>query len=82
MPEQQVWVAFWNHEHGYDMCVFSTPEKAQAWKDEIGLAWWEDETDEPLPVENVGDAYFDMMAEKETENFNVEMVVVDKDGSV
>lgn len=56
-----VFVAVWDHRNGTEVRVFSTYEKMCAWRDEIARSGWEDWFDEPMPTENVGDAYFDRM---------------------
>lgn len=51
----KVWVAMYEHKYGTDVCVFSTEEKALAWRDEIGRDWWSDVSNEEPPVTGIGE---------------------------
>lgn len=60
----------YSHEYGEDLRVFSSQEKADAWKDELGKAYWENKfPDEPMPEENVGTAYFNLQLDRGSEWF-------------
>lgn len=61
MTTENVVVAIYEHRCGADTRVFRSEASAKAWKDDIGGNWWELEfPDEPMPAENVGDAYFEL----------------------
>ena len=38
----KVWVAIYEHEYGHDINVFDSPQKAEAWREEIAREYWDD----------------------------------------
>lgn len=57
---KKVFVAVYEHRHGADVRVFATFAGAQAWKDEIGAAYWTDVSNDPQPEGACGDEYFEL----------------------
>jgi len=64
-------VAVYSNSDGVELRAFDSEEKAIAWKNKIGDAWWEAEFRKtPKPDENeIGRAYFAKMAEKGSSEF-------------
>jgi hypothetical protein len=77
VPEDQVFVATYEHRHGRDVCVFRTEAGVETWRTSIAKEYWAEESDDEAPADDViADAYFDKMSEREREWFTVETAVV------
>lgn len=63
-------VAVWSHAQGQDAAVFSSPAKAEEWRQQIAVENWEQEIDTPRPVSpaECAERYFDRMAERTGNN--------------
>lgn len=60
---EYVYVAIYTHRYGNDIAVYRTEEKARAWAESLARDYWDDWYDEPMPTENVAEAYFNGMGE-------------------
>lgn len=56
----KVFVAIYEHKHGFNTRVFKEFKDVQKWKDEIGAEGWASVSDDPQPEEPCGDEYFDL----------------------
>lgn len=73
----KVFVAFYDHRHGYDVRVFSKFSGAQAWKDELGAEFWTEVSNDPRPEDPCGDEYFELAGEN-NEYFYIEECEVEE----
>jgi len=71
----KVYVTVYEHRHGTDVLVFDSRAKAEAWRTEIAIQWWENEfSGEPKPGDDtIADVYFERMADAvgQGEFFNI-----------
>ncbi len=68
---KHVYVAIYEYHNGNEMRAFSSFDKTQEWKNQIGLENWSGVSDDPQPVDSCGDDYFDLACDKD-EYFHVE----------
>lgn len=69
-----VFVAVYNHRYGNDVRVFTTEDKALAWRTAIAQEWWEEELrDEPKPDDaTIGEEYFNALSDRcDEESFDI-----------
>ena len=78
MKPSKFLVAVWTHRHGADVSLFSTMERVEKFKDNIGRANWNHELHYDMPHDHVGDAYFNTMQESGEEFFEVHECELDK----
>ena len=77
MGKQIVFVARYEHKHGESTCVYSSKEKAEAWKEEIAKNWWTSKGfDGEPPAIGAGDEYFEAMSDR-NEFFSVLELEID-----
>lgn len=72
-----VYLAIYDHKHGYDHAIFSTRENAMNWKNEIGSCYWSDVSEDDPPKMDIGDKYFEIAGELCNEWFSIEEKEVD-----
>ena len=77
-----IWVGIYNHRFGTDVQLFSTEEKAKAWRTALAKEWWDDAfPDEERPDDDsIGDEYFRLMMDicSEPESFHIETATLDE----
>jgi len=77
-----VFVASYEHKHGTETRVYRTREAAAEWGNTIARENWSEWfPNEPMPDENVGEVYFDLMLDKaiDWEFFRIDPCVVEPD---
>jgi len=63
----KVYIAIYDHKHGRDVRAFANDALAEAWRQEIAAAWWDQEMDSaPRPDDphDMANEYFDTMADR------------------
>lgn len=77
---QKIWIGLWTHREGVDARAFSSPEQAEAWRQEIADDNWDDEmnVERPETPAEMADIYFDTLMERNGgEFFDVETSLLD-----
>jgi hypothetical protein len=75
-------VARYSHRHGADTRAFSSAEGAERWRQEVAQEWWDQEMRKSMPKAEppniIADLYFQAMADREQEYFEVEEVNIEE----
>jgi len=80
MTATTIYVALYEHEYGTDTHVCASEAEALALREDLARENWSQELpDDPMPETGVGEAYFELMAEKwsDAEYFNIHPLVCD-----